>query len=73
MSEMNQQNGTPVPFFDFRQENGKWSIYDNRSGARAVLNGAEQAGLSLEEADDLTSVLNRVEYRHAAAKSARDG
>jgi hypothetical protein len=63
--------GHRVPFFDFHEANGRWSIHDTRTGAPAVINGKPQTGLSLSEADDLTAVLNRVELQQAAMRQAR--
>jgi hypothetical protein len=63
----------PSPTYDYREVDGTWMIYDRRSGDTAVLNGILQAGLELNEADELTSVLNRVEkFRSFARRSARD-
>jgi hypothetical protein len=61
------------PFFDFREENGAWSIRDNRRGTVAVVNGVPQAGLGLSEAEELTAILNRIEAQRAARQAGRDG
>ena len=61
-----------APFFDFYESNGSWSIRDNRVGGDAIVNNVAQTGLTLDEADDLTCVLNRVEAQIAAAETARD-
>jgi hypothetical protein len=68
---VSQQRDRRVPCFEFREESGVWSIYDNRSGAAVVLNGMAQVGLGLDEADDLTALLNRVEERATATRLAR--
>jgi hypothetical protein len=60
-----------APFFDFYESNGSWSIRDNRVGEDAVVNNRAQTGLTLDEADDLARVLNRVEALTAAAATAR--
>ena len=61
-----------IPSFDFYESNGSWSIRDNRVGEDAVLSVRAQSGLTLDEADDLTRVLNRVEAQTAAAATARE-
>jgi hypothetical protein len=48
-----------IPFYDFREERGTWTIYERGSGRPAVLNGRPQTGLDLNEADELASALNR--------------
>jgi hypothetical protein len=63
----------PSATYDYREEGGTWVVYDRRSGNTAILNGTLQAGLELNEADELTSVLNRVEkFRSFARRGARD-
>jgi hypothetical protein len=47
--------------YEFREEQGAWTVVDLRTGRPAVLNGAPQTGLSLDEADDLAGVLNRAQ------------
>lgn len=62
----------PGPFFDFRQENGAWSIRDTRQGTAAMLGGVPQVGLGLAEAEELTAILNRLEAQRAAAQAGRE-
>jgi hypothetical protein len=69
---MSNRHDRPTPCFEFREENGVWAIYDNRSGGPVVLNGTAQTGLGLDEADDLTAVLNRVEEGAQSARRARE-
>ena len=49
-----------------------WSVYNCQSGCAAVLNGAPQIGLGLNEADDLAAILNRVEIQQVASQIAND-
>jgi hypothetical protein len=58
--------------YDFREENGKWAVYNCESGCAAVLNGTPQVGLGLNEADDLTALLNRVATQRSASRIAHD-
>ena len=59
-------------FFDFCESDGSWSIRDNRIGKDATVNDRPQTGLTLDEADDLSRVLNRVEEQMAVAATARE-
>jgi hypothetical protein len=63
----------PAATYDYREEGGTWIVYDRHSGNTAILNGTLQAGLELNEADELTAVLNRVEkFRSFIRRCARD-
>ena len=63
----------PSPTYDYREEGGTWIIYDRQSGNTATLNGMLQAGLELNEADELSAALNRVEkFRSFARRGARE-
>jgi hypothetical protein len=53
--------------YDFREEHGKWTVYNCENGCAAVLNGTPQIGLGLNEADDLTALLNRVATQRFAS------
>ena len=44
-----------------------WVVVDTTTGLTAVVNGAPQIGLTLDDADDLTDLLNRLD---AEAKQA---
>jgi hypothetical protein len=39
----------------------RWTVYDTRTGAPAVVNRVPRTGLSREEADDLADVLNVID------------
>lgn len=68
-SRCNIKNGrSAAGSYDFREENGMWTVYDCRSGYAAALNGVPQVGLGLNEADDVAAVLNRVETRRVASR-----
>jgi hypothetical protein len=56
--------------YDFRGEDGKWTVYACESGRAAVLHGAPQTGLGLNEADDLAAVLNRVTIQQVTSQIA---
>lgn len=60
------------PRFEFRQENGRWEIHDTRAGRAAELGGRPQIGLGLEEAEELTRILNRLDAQSAAAEAVRE-
>jgi hypothetical protein len=47
-----------------------WSVYACESGRAAVLYGAPQTGLGLNEADDLAAVLNRVTIQQVTSQIA---
>jgi hypothetical protein len=42
-------------------------VYDTVTGSPAAVNGATQIGLSLEDADDLADLLNRLHNEQSAA------
>jgi hypothetical protein len=66
MTALEVRNGSAAGSYDFREENGMWTVYNCQSRCAAVLNGVGQVGLGLNEADDITAVLNRVEIQRAA-------
>lgn len=38
-----------------------WGVFDTTTGLPAVVKGVPQIGLSLDDADDLTDLLNRLD------------
>lgn len=56
--------------YDFREEDGLWTLYECESGHAAVLHGVPQTGLGLNEADDLAAVLNRVAIQQVTSRIA---
>jgi hypothetical protein len=56
--------------YDFREEDGLWTVYECESGRAAVLHGVPQTGLGLNEADDLAAVLNRVAIQQVTSRIA---
>jgi hypothetical protein len=64
--------GSATTPYDFREENGMWTVYNCQSGSAAVLNGVPQAGLGLNEADDLAALLNRVKSQQVASQIANE-
>jgi hypothetical protein len=47
----------------------RWTVYDTRTGAPAVINRVPRTGLSLEEADDLADVLNVIDRQQLSAST----
>ena len=54
----------PFAAFDYREEDDGWTVFDERAGEPAVLNGVPQTGLEIEEAHEIASALNRVAIVH---------
>lgn len=46
--------------YDLRPDALGWTVYDIWTGWPAVIRGAEQVGLDVEDADDLVDLLNRM-------------
>jgi hypothetical protein len=44
--------------YDMRPDDEGWTVYDIWTGWPAVVQGAEQIGLDLDDADDLVDLLN---------------
>lgn len=45
--------------YDIRRDGRGWTVFDRWTGRTVALQGADQAGLSWAEADDLIERLNR--------------
>ena len=46
-------------------EGDGWSVWDHTTGGLAVVNGSASTAISVEDADDLVDMLNRIEARRA--------
>jgi hypothetical protein len=55
--------------YDIRHDPNGWTVYDLTTGLPAEINGMVQVGLSLEDADDLADLLNRLRAEQLAAPS----
>ena len=60
--------GMDAPY-DIRPDSNGWSVYDIATGAPATVDGFLQCGLTLEDADDLADLLNRLHTEQLAASS----
>jgi hypothetical protein len=54
--------------YEMRQVNSGWTVWDTQTNAPAVVEGRWQVDLNMEDADDLTDLLNRLD-REAAQLS----
>ncbi len=72
MSTSHRDDLHTPPFFDFHQNGTSWSIHDTDTGEPVVIDGRPQTGLNLDEADELTAVLNRVKWQAAALRAGRE-
>jgi hypothetical protein len=54
---------------DIKSEDDGWSVYDTSTGLPAKVNDMVQVGLSLEDADDLADLLNRLHAEQSAKGS----
>jgi hypothetical protein len=50
-----------------RKFSNGWAVWDTTTNAPAVTNGCWQTGLHIEDADDLTDLLNRREQQKQKA------
>jgi len=51
-------------YYSSRDPDGDgWAVFDTTTGALAAVNGSSSSGLSLEDADDMVDMLNRIEAR----------
>jgi hypothetical protein len=55
--------------YEIKAEDGGWTIYDTTTGLPAEVNDVVQVGLSLEDADDLADLLNRLHAEQLAKGS----
>jgi hypothetical protein len=55
--------------YDIKSEDNGWTVYDTTTGLSAEVNGCIQVGLSLDDADDLADLLNRLNIEQSAAVS----
>jgi hypothetical protein len=55
--------------YDIKPEDDGWSVYDTTTGLPAEVNDVVQVGLSLEDADDLVDLLNRLHAEQSAKGS----
>jgi len=55
--------------YDIKSDSNGWTVYDTTTGLPAAVNGVTQIGLSLEDADDLADLLNRLHDEQSTAKS----
>ena len=46
--------------YDIRPTPEGWTVYDTATGLPAAVNDLSQVGLSLEDADDIADLLNRL-------------
>jgi len=46
--------------YDIKPDGNGWTVYDTATRLAAEVNGRIQVGLSLEDADDLADLLNRL-------------
>jgi len=53
--------------YDIRPDPDGWTVYDTVTGMPAAVNDATQIGLSLEDADDLADLLNRLHAEQSTA------
>jgi hypothetical protein len=55
--------------YDIKPEGDSWTVYDTTTGLPAEVNDVIQVGLSLEDADDLADLLNRLDAEQSAKAS----
>ena len=53
--------------YDIKPDGNGWTVYDTNTFLPAAVNGAIQIGHSLEDADDLADLLNRLHVEQSAA------
>jgi hypothetical protein len=52
--------------YNIKSEDDGWTVYDTTTGLPAEVNDVVQVGLSLEDADDLADLLNRLHAEQSA-------
>jgi hypothetical protein len=55
--------------YNIKSDATGWTVYDISTGLPAEINGAIQIGLTVEDADDLADLLNRLHVEESAAAS----
>jgi len=55
--------------YDIKPEGDSWTVYDITTGLPTEVNDVVQIGLSLEDADDLADLLNRLDAEKSAKAS----
>ena len=55
--------------YDIKPDDSGWTVYDTATSQAAAVNGVTQSGLSLEDADDLADLLNRLHVEQSVAAS----
>ena len=53
--------------YDIKPDGNGWTVYDTTTRLAAEVNGFIQIGLSVEDADDLADLLNRLHVEQLAA------
>ena len=53
--------------YDIKPDGNGWTVYDTTTRLAAEVNGFIQVGLSVETADDLADLLNRLHVVQSAA------
>jgi len=53
--------------YDIRPDPNGWTVYDTATDFPAEVNGFVQIGLSLDDADDLADLLNRLHTEQLAS------
>jgi hypothetical protein len=53
--------------YDIQTDPSGWTVYDINTGLPAEVKGVVQIGLSMEDADDLADLLNRLHTEQSAA------
>jgi hypothetical protein len=52
--------------YDIRPDPDGWTVYDTVTGSPTAVKDVTQTGLSLEDADDLADLLNRLHNEQSA-------
>jgi hypothetical protein len=55
--------------YDIKPDGDSWTVYDTTTGLPAEVNDVVQADLSLEDADDLADLLNRLDAEQSTKAS----
>ncbi len=57
--------------YDMRQDDEGWTVFDIWTGWPAVIKGAKQVGLEIQNADDLVDLLNYMNERRSPNRVGR--